>query len=176
MLYTLMNRNIKVLDFYYNSEYNSFLAVANIYDLNSAPISMKNNSIIDKALYQWIKDRKIPPLRDGLNYLLDGLKLSNTTESMITDFGLSLSDQYWFLLSDQNVVWNDINYFDNNYNTIEFMKFTFEYDIKNDSDIFHTLNMSTNGQLGKYWIQKNKKIFYLKEITLFIDLKVFVRL
>lgn len=47
-----------------------------------------------KVMYKWLNDCKIPLLHDNLKYLLNSLKQDNTSELMINNYGLSLSDQY----------------------------------------------------------------------------------
>lgn len=160
MLYTLMNRNDKVLQFNYNAEYNSFLGITNIYNLKYAPITfIGEHDKIEKEFYKWLQDRKIPPLRDNLKYLLESLKQKETTEIMINGYGLSLSDQYWFKPDNVDVDWNNLNYFYNQYDSHLFMEATFGYKLDNlqvdHSKVNHTPNMSTNGQLSKCWIQQN---------------------
>lgn len=57
-----------------------------------------------------VDDRKVLSLCDNLKYLLDTLKQDNTNELMMNNYGLSLSDQYWFLPSKTMIKWNKINF------------------------------------------------------------------
>lgn len=36
---------------------------------------------------------------------------------MMGHYGLSLREQYWFVSENENVLWEDINYFDNSYDS-----------------------------------------------------------
>ncbi|MEG0276139.1 MAG: hypothetical protein RR630_03835 [Coprobacillus sp.] len=168
MLYTMMNRNKKILDFEYNSEYNAFLGIVKRYDLTYAPLTfITHQENLEKEFYRWLQDRKIPPLRDNLKYLLESLKQRETTETMISGYGLSLSDQYWFKPNCEEVDWKTINYFDNHYNSYQFMEATFGYQLDSnsqydDSKTNYTPNMSTNGQLSKCWIKQNEQNLLFK--------------
>lgn len=167
MKYTLMNRNIKILDFEYDEDYDAYNGISHIYDLKYAPLSLYycEDLELSKVFYKWLKDRRIPPLRDNLKYLLDSLKQNTTTELMITQYGLSLSDQYWFLPENKFVLWEDINFFENAYDSSQFLKATFgKCNIKVDkkTDSKPSPNASTNGQLGKCWVQQNGKNILFK--------------
>lgn len=165
MRYTLMNRNIKILDFEYQQEYQAFLGVSKVYDLTYAPLSLQycHSKELAHSFYQWFNDRKIPPMRDELQYLLKSLKYTNTTELMMRHYGLSLSDQYWFLPENEDILWEDINFFDNSYSSHNFLEATFRYsDFQLSSDYNISPNASTNGQLSKCWIQKNRKNILFK--------------
>lgn len=64
-------------------------------------------------MYKWLNDRKIPLLHDNLKYLLNSLKQDDTSELMMNNYGLSLSDQYWFLPQNMDIKWQNINFFNN---------------------------------------------------------------
>lgn len=113
MLFTLMNKNKRILKFEYNFEYNAYLGVKKVIDVEYAPLPLKNCDIdiISNVMYKWLSERRIPPLRDNLKYLLDYLKQDNTNELMMHNYGLSLSDQYWFLPENEDIKWQDIKFF-----------------------------------------------------------------
>ena len=37
---------------------------------------------------------------------------------MMNNYGLSLSDQYWFLPQNMDIKWQEINFFDNKYDRV----------------------------------------------------------
>lgn len=170
MLFTLMNKNKRILKFEYNFEYNAYLGVKKVIDVEYAPLPLKNCDIdiISNVMYKWLSERRMPPLRDNLKYLLDYLKQDNSNELMMHNYGLSLSDQYWFLPENEDIKWQDINFFDNSYDSSDFMKATFGDNVLNDLNIdtsfntFTSPNMSTNGQLSKCWVRFNDQNYLFK--------------
>lgn len=161
MQFTLMNKNKRILTFEYDLEYNAYLGVKEVLNTTYAPLPLKNCDIkiISKVMYKWLNDRKIPPLRDNLKYLLDSLKQDDTNKLMMDNYGLSLSDQYWCLPENKNIKWEEIKFFDNSYDSTKFMKATFGDNVLSYLDIdtkfasYISPNMSTNGQLSKCWVQ-----------------------
>lgn len=76
-----------------------------------------------------LNDRKIYSFRDNLKYLLDTLKQDNTNILIMNNYGLSSSNQYWFLPSKTMIKWNEINFFNNSYDGNSFMKATFGLEV-----------------------------------------------
>lgn len=76
-------------------------------------------------MYKWLNDRKISSFRDNLKYLLDTLKQDNINKLIMNNYGLSLSNQYWFLPLKTMIKWNEINFLNNSYDGNSFMKATF---------------------------------------------------
>lgn len=54
---------------------------------------------------------------------------------MMNNYGLSLSDQYWFLPQNMDIKWQEINFFDNKYDSSESMKAAFGDNVLNYLDI-----------------------------------------
>ena len=94
-----MNKKERILEFEYNLGYGAFLGAKKTYSLKYTPISLVNcqSNELNKELLKWLNNRKIPSSRDDIRYLLDNLKKLNTMTCMMESYGLSLSDQYWFL-------------------------------------------------------------------------------
>lgn len=172
MLYTLMNKKERILEFEYNLGYGAFLGAKKIYSLKYAPISLVNcqSNELNKELLKWLNNRKIPSSRDDIRYLLDNLKKLNTMTCMMESYGLSLSDQYWFLPTTQKISWESINYFNHPYEASHFFEASFGkqysqlliFDEILDNKNNLSPNMSTNGQLGKCWVQQNGQNYLVK--------------
>lgn len=117
---------------------------------------------------KWLRQRCIPLLQDNLKPLLDYYDCNNPLELMMHNYGLSLSDQYWFLSENEDIKWQDIIFFDNSYDSSNFMKATFGDNVLNDLNIdtsfntFTSPNMSTNGQLSKCWVRFNDQNYLFK--------------
>ena len=82
---------------------------------------------------------------------------------------MSLSDQYWLKPLDENISWEDINYFDHYYDGKDFFEATYGKDSFNTLNIestsknkYTTPNNTLGGQLKKAWIKVNNENYLLK--------------
>ena len=70
----LMNKNKEVLMAELND--NTFTEIIKIYDINYAPLKVKNNKDILKSFNECFKERDIPLWRKNLEKLLNNLKVN----------------------------------------------------------------------------------------------------
>ena len=124
----LMNKNTKVLEAEYNKKIASFTNIYNIENIDYAPIIIKNalkeNNNNITILTEWFKGRGIPSWRDDLDLLLAKLNITTREELLDKAFGLSLSDQYWIKPYNSNVQYKDINFFEHDFNSADFINIT----------------------------------------------------
>jgi len=179
--YTLMNQNTQVLDFNYDEELNIITEVLNIYNIDFAPYRLKyeydKNKNIDRIIINnWYSGRGIPVHRDNVKEIEEQFNIDTTKELINKHYALSLSDQYWVKPFEMQVKWEDINYFDNSYDAINFTNATFGENaassikgiVNVSSDKFKTPNNTTDGQLKKVWLKiKNKNYLYKASGTLY---------
>lgn len=110
----------------------------------------------------WWKVRMVPESRYNLDYLLKTLKLTNYFELLEINHGLSLIDHYWICKEDENVKWEDINYFANDFHSNEEMILLSDK-IPNLTHISaKSPDFCTTGCLPKTWIIGKGKRFLLK--------------
>ena len=167
----LMNKNTPVLVAEYNTTLNVFDRMYEIIDINYAPLIIKNYYeeeqdalILLKRLEEWFKGRGIPSWRDKLDLLLHRLNITTPTELLDKAFGLSLSDQYWLKPYDLEIKYEDVNFFDNDFDYTEFLEASLSKNsktIKKETSI-KTPNNTTDGMLKKAWIIENKTRYLLK--------------
>lgn len=125
----LFNKNTKVLSAEFDSANGVFSKVYEVYNIDYAPYILKsyykendlNDTLFVSNLSNWFKSRGIPSWRDKLDLLLHRLNVNAPTELLDKAFGLSLSDQYFIKPYDMNVIYDDINFFDNDFEYSEFM-------------------------------------------------------
>ena len=155
----LMNKKTKVLLAEYNSDSKYFDQIYEVYDINYAPYILKNfydeEDINDTPfrtnLSAWFRGRGIPAWRDRLDLLLHRLNINTANELLDKAFGLSLSDQYWLKPYDLEINYDDINFFDNEFDYSEFMEASLSkkgMTIKSESSL-KTPNNTTDGMLKK---------------------------
>ncbi len=168
----LMNKNKEVLIAEYDPATSVFTEIYEINDINYAPYILKNfyikNDINDSSfrtnLSEWFKNRGIPSWRDKLDLLLHRLNITAPYELLDKAFGLSLSDQYWLKPIDSNLYYDDINFFDNDFDYAEFMEASLSTNsnqITKETSL-KTPNNTTDGMLKKAWIIDNGIRYLLK--------------
>ncbi len=173
--YILMNQNKAVLTFGFDEELNIITDIYEIFNIEYAPYKIKceyiRNKNIDRVSFNhWFTGRGIPTYRDDSKEILEQFDLESTKDLINKHFALSLSDQYWIKPFSSPTQWEDINYFVNDYNSIEFANATFGENASSSivginlssCSKFQTPNNTTDGQLKKVWIRINNKNCLLK--------------
>lgn len=163
----LMNKNTKVLSADYQSSLGVFTDIYDIYNIDFAPVILKNVYNKEKdlkvILSNWFKGRGIPLWRDDLDLLLTKLNISAPAELLDKAFGLSLSDQYWIKPYDSKIEYKDINFFEHDFNDAEFTDATFSNSAETSTKIsLISPNNTTDGRLKKTWIIEDGKRYLLK--------------
>lgn len=168
----LMNKNKEVLVAEYDAATSVFTRIYEVNDINYAPYILKSfyieNDINDTPfrtnLSEWFKGRGIPSWRDKLDLLLHRLNITAPYELLDKAFGLSLSDQYWLKPDGSNISYDDINFFDNDFDYAEFMEASLSTNSKTITKeaSLKTPNNTTDGMLKKAWIIDNGTRYLLK--------------
>ena len=166
-----MNKNTEVLVAEYDSLFKIFNKIIEIKNIDFAPLILKNlyektqnDDLILSGLSEWFKGRGIPSWRDKLDLLLHGLNIMTSTELIDKAFGLSLSDQYWIKPYDSDICYDDINFFDNDFDYAEFLEASLSLNSKiiKKEESLKTPNNTTDGMLRKAWIIENGTRYLLK--------------
>ena len=166
----LMNKNTEILVAEYQPSLAVFTKITEVKNIAHAPLILKksyNQNDEEKfivELSKWFKGRGIPSWRDKLDILLARLNLSTPEELLDKAFGLSLSDQYWIKPIDSDIKYEDINFFDHDFDSAEFLEATFSNSSRSitSEDSLKTPNNTTDGMLKKSWIIENGKRYLLK--------------
>ena len=168
----LMNKNIEVLVAEYDSGVGVFTEIYDICNIDYAPYILKsfyndgdfNDTSFRTNLSQWFQGRGIPSWRDKLDLLLHRLNIIAPSELLYKAFGLSLSDQYWLKPFDADIKYDDINFFDNDFDYTEFMEASLSKNSKTitSEKSLKTPNNTTDGMLKKAWIIEDNTRYLLK--------------
>ena len=167
-----MNKNTKILLTEYDSASSTFTKIYEVYNILYAPYILKklynekdfNDNSFRINLSKWFQGRGIPSWRDKLDILLHRLNIVAPSELLDKSFGLSLSDQYWLKPINTSISYDDINFFDNDFDYTEFLEASLS---KNSNSIvneasLNTPNNTTDGMLRKAWIIENGIRYLLK--------------
>lgn len=168
----LMNGVKEVLLAEYNEESKFFDKIYEVYDINYAPYILKsfykedeiNDNPFRTNLSKWFRGRGIPSWRDRLDLLLHRLNINAPSELLDKAFGLSLSDQYWLKPYNTKINYDDINFFDNDFDYSEFLEASLSKNSKTimSENSLKTPNNTTNGMLKKAWIIESGTRYLLK--------------
>lgn len=166
----LMNKNIEVLVAEYDTVLKGFSKIYEINNIDYGPYILKwyykdeDDYHFREKLSEWFKGRGIPSWRDKLDLLLHRLNVYTPTELLDKAFGLSLSDQYWLKPYDSNIKYEDINFFDNDFDYAEFLEASLSLNSKTikKEESLKTPNNTTDGMLKKAWIIEGGTRYLLK--------------
>ena len=155
----LMNKNIKVLSGEIDSN-NNFTKIIEIYNIDYAPLSVYNanfdkSSSVLKSLQNWFRDRGIPSWRKDLEKLLNKLGVKAREELLLKSYGLSLSDCYFIKEENDNLLWEDINFFDNDFDYLGFLEATYSDNVTGKISLKSPYN-TIDGMLSKAWVIDDK--------------------
>lgn len=167
----LMNKYKEVIKLEYNEVLYGFDKIYEIINIDYAPLIIYNqynndsnlNNLL-KVINEWFKGRGIPSLRDNINILLEKLNIDNPSELLNKSFALSLSDQYYIKPFDLDIKYDDVNFFDNSFDYMEFLEASLSLGSKtiNKEVSLKTPNNTTDGMLKKAWIIDDNKRYLLK--------------
>lgn len=164
MNYTLMNKNIKVVDLSLDEETGSIVEIGEIYNFTHLPIGITQDGLsADRALLnKWWTDRSIPTSRSCVRDALEILRVSTPKLLLAKCYGLSLSDQYWVKPINSDLIWESVNFYDNDFSEdvgdILFGKATSLKKVN-----YNSPDNTTDGSLKKRWKIINKSVSCLKQ-------------
>ena len=152
--FLLMNRTHKITEVVYDEGKREFTFIGEPLDDKRAPLGIKGHSgeITLADFNDWWKNRGIPRTRNGLDRLLHNAGARVPEELLYRNLGLSLSDQYWINPAESGITWEDVNFFDNDFEQVNAATQSLP-NAKNGLRA-HPDNTS-DGNLAKEWIIRN---------------------
>ena len=133
-----------------------------IFDNEFSPVNLENDKNIQmQDLKSWLGNRCIPNSRDGFERLKNEYRMENPIDLMVAQKGLSISDHFWIDKKPFNAKWEDINFFDNDYNN-KFASVVFDTHFKILTNNDDSPNTTLNGAQKKSWIREQGKDYIIK--------------
>ena len=164
-----MNKNTAVLEAEYDTSANGFTTVHEVIAIDFAPLIIEKQyrerpDNLAADLSKWFRGRGIPAWRDRLDILLARLGVQTPEELLDKSFGLSLADQYWLKPADSDIKHDDINFFDHDFDSADFLEASFSNSSKRERRevSLYSPNNTTDGMLRKTWIVEGGKRYLLK--------------
>ncbi|MDR1870929.1 MAG: excisionase [Deltaproteobacteria bacterium] len=154
MDFVLMHKNYPVAHIVMDDQVFMIAEVKEVYDPRRLPLGIE---IVEGypergRLNNWWSERAIPASREFVReLLLQYLRHGSINFLLVKGLGLSLSDQYWIKPFKSDLVWENVNYFDNDFSE-DIGNFLFDY-TPTDSDEYDlfTPDTTTTGNLRKKW-------------------------
>lgn len=158
-----MHKNVLVADLDLDNETGHILKIIKIFNVQHFPVGIVDkNGIADRvALNDWWVDRSIPASRSGVKKALEVLNISNPKILLTKCFGLSLSDQYWIKPQNQDISWENVNFFDNEFSE-DIGDVLWGKQLNKDDVNYHSPDNTSDGCLKKRWKIVNGKRCLLK--------------
>lgn len=156
MLYILMQQEEPVLEMDVNSLSGTVEHINRIYNETRLPIYTNEKNDLTHEMNAWIQGRAIPDSRPNLKALLGKAGVKTPAALSFKNFGLTLSDQYWFKPVDSQLQWSDINLFQNKFSILAF------HMAPGKKTEFPASDSSLNGELEKFWMIENNQQFLYK--------------
>lgn len=185
-----MNKNKKVFDFVYDEEEHFIVNFERNYPENEdyAPFGLIKMNEIDKVEFnKWWKNRQIPASRKGFKEVLHNSNVYDKDNFDLLDakaYGLSLSDQYWVKGVEEEISWESINFFDNEFSE-DIGKILFNGGKTALNLNLNTPDMTSNGNYEKRWkiidgerylLKAGSKIYNQEPFNELIATKLYERL
>jgi len=151
-----MHKNIPVANLNVLAKVGWVESVGAIFNLEHAPIgTVVGNHLDHEELSHWLKGRSIPESRENVDKILSALNVLNTPALALKSLGLSLSDQYWLKPTDEDIAWESINFFQNDFSD-DIGEILFgSKDSREFGVTISSPNYTSDGVLRKKWVIQN---------------------
>lgn len=146
MLYYLMRKNdiVMLLDI---SESGSITKLGKIFNKDLIPMQ---NRTSEKGVITWWNDRSIPIKQGKIEKMLRENGIATPGLYLVHNLGLSLTDHYWIKPVNQDLTWEQVNLFENDFKENLLLG---NIQLQGDSDVpSYQPNSSLQGNLEKTWI------------------------
>ena len=183
MEYTLMHKNISVIDLEIAEESGYISKICMLHNIEHMPIGIKSpddkdverdkNSISRERFNSWWVGRSIPASRDGLRDILHKLGVCSPVILIDKCYGLSLSDQYWICPKNSGLTWETVNFFNNDFSK-DIGEILFGHEPENAGHIsLMSPDNTSDGQLRKKWVISDGKRYLIKGGSGFMEQEPF---
>ena len=160
--FTLMHLNQKVVDLFFDDK-GYIKSIGTLYNANHLPVGSLDtkDSLSFSNLAEWWNERSIPLSRSGIQDVFEKLEINNPQVLLLKCFGLSLSDQYWIKPKEEDIRWEDVNFFNNEFSE-DVGKLLLGGELKNKDLNLSSPDNTSVGNLKKRWKIVNGKRILIK--------------
>lgn len=156
----LMNKTVPVANLKMDTDSGLILSIGKMQNPEYLPVLTIYYKDKAAGLRKWLSTRSIPKTRKNLPILLEQAGVETADALSLKSLGLNLSDQYWFKPENSNIKWSEVNLFENDFLP---QRFSATNEINTASS--YSPDVSSNGELSKFWLIKNGERYLYKEST-----------
>jgi hypothetical protein len=157
--YILKHKEIPVAIFRMNEVNYNLLGVSEILEAQRLPFSIEDGNNLAQCaikLNSWIRGRGLADSRKDINKVKDIFKADSKEELIVRSYGLNLTDHYWLHKTEENLKWEDLNFFDNKFDKLKVGG-------RANPDIDESVgdkspNFCVDGSIEKRWVIKENDI------------------
>jgi hypothetical protein len=177
MEYILMHKNKPVLDLEIDGATGSISKTGTVHNITHLPIgthsTAEKNNVSRNILNDWWTGRSIPASRDGLKDVLLNFGVCSPVLLLDKCYGLSLSDQYWVCPENSDILWETVNFFQNDFSKdVGEVLFGHKRSSK-DTINFMSPDNTSDGWLKKKWIIADGNRYLMKGGSGFLEQEPF---
>lgn len=138
---------------------NGSLVVKEIFDYDRLPIHAQYAVDKEEALNEYFMERTIPSVRRRYSDVLSLGQVNSGLELAIRDRLLSLNDQFWIRKPKEEIHWEEVNFFDNEYS---YEVGNYMLSLEDSIENFITPDLTTGGNQPKSWRKVNGENYLFK--------------
>lgn len=160
MEYVLMHRNVPVMDCIFEND--TLLRGVRIHNMLHVPVGVTNvlGRVENRRLRMWWNRRHVGRDRVNWDYIKSILHCDGPDILARIAYGCSLSDQYWIKPAESDILFEDVSFFSNEFDSDLFDLFLFAGEVRNDVE-FHSPTCVTGGRMPKAWkVEDGKNVLY----------------
>lgn len=110
----------------------------------------------------WVSSRTSAKHREKVKRYLEQIGLTDVKSIIDMTYGLSLNDSLWIVKERSNLVWEEVNLYNNEFSEV-ISRIAFTGGLRGLGFSTTVLELSTNGVQEKCWVRMNSEIVLLKE-------------
>lgn len=161
--YVLMHGNIPAISFHHDG--NAITEITEIFHSEALPTgTTKGGRPSVRALNGWLEDRAIPSDRSGIQELMHLLSIDDIHSLYLSDHARSLSDTFWIRESNENITWDQISPYTQDFDFRGFADAVF-MNVPASRAALATPNNMTSGKSPKAWIIEEGRRYLCKSAT-----------
>jgi hypothetical protein len=159
MKYYINHKSHRVALIELDDETKKVIGIETIFSEEKMPVKLDGKSLVLDCgkIDKWIENRGIPDSRGNIAERLKTLNVKTTKDLSIMSYGLNLTDHYWIAKKNDSRQWEELNFFDNDFNE-DIGKVLFENARIREAEILSP-DCTLNGSLEKMWrIMDTKRV------------------
>lgn len=155
-VYIFMYKDYDVLSFYPDFRKKRVHFLKKLEHFDKAPYGFDDEKIIEAKLNSFLISKCIPEQRTNYKEIISSTKSRNGFNLFFKGHGLSLSNHYWFRKENENLRYEDVNFFDNKWDD-SFARAVIKEDYEALSHVnLNVPDIATNGWGVKGWLYDEK--------------------